>query len=107
MKENTDEAQARTKAQMILKVQTGILSASEAAKALGISRKTYYKWEKRGLSAMLKGLCERSCGRPARGRDEEKEHLEKEARNLKKELSGHQRKQKLRDDLRSESKKKG
>ena len=43
----------REKAEMILKVRGGLMSAAEAARKLGISRKTYYKWERRGLEAMM------------------------------------------------------
>jgi len=32
------------------------MTATEAAKQLGVSRKTYYKWEQRGLEALLDGL---------------------------------------------------
>jgi transposase len=82
------------------------MSASEAAKVLGVSRKTYYKWEKRGLAGMLESLCERSSGRPAVGRDPEKEALRKESRKLKKELCRQQRKQRLRSAAESDPKKK-
>jgi transposase len=75
-------AQARRRADLILKVHSGLITASAAAKALGVSRKTYYKWEKRALEGMLKGLCERNSGRPASNRDEEKERLRKKVQEL-------------------------
>ena len=37
----------RQRAQLIMQVQNGLLSAQEAARQLRISRKTYYKWERR------------------------------------------------------------
>lgn len=40
------------------------MTATQGAAALGISRKTYYKWENRALGAMLGGLEDRDCGRP-------------------------------------------
>jgi hypothetical protein len=40
------------------------MTATEGAAALGISRKTYYKWENRALGAMLDGLENRATGRP-------------------------------------------
>jgi hypothetical protein len=40
------------------------MTATEGAAALGISRKTYYKWENRALGAMLDGLEDRDAGRP-------------------------------------------
>ena len=60
------KAQARSRAEMILKVRTGLLTATAAAEALGISRKTYYEWEERGLKAMLQELEDQEPGRPAR-----------------------------------------
>ncbi len=40
------------------------MTATEGAAVLGISRKTYYKWENRALGAMLDGLEDRETGRP-------------------------------------------
>ena len=40
------------------------MTATEGAAALGISRKSYYKWENRALGAMLDGLEDRDNGRP-------------------------------------------
>lgn len=59
-------AHVRKRAEVIMKVRCGLLSATQAAKELGVSRKTYYKWEKRGLSALLDGLAEKDSGRPRR-----------------------------------------
>ena len=58
------ETKARQRAEIIMKVRSGLLTATEGAAALGISRKTYYKWENRALDAMLDGLEERETGRP-------------------------------------------
>ena len=55
---------ARERASMILKVRSGQMTVIEAAAALGISRKTYYEWEQRGLKAMLKELEDHKPGRP-------------------------------------------
>lgn len=55
---------ARKRAEMIMKVRSGLMTAAEAARALGVSRKTYYKWEQRGLAAMMGGLEEKTSGRP-------------------------------------------
>jgi len=40
------------------------MTATEGAATLGVSRKTYYKWENRALGAMLDGLEDRDTGRP-------------------------------------------
>ena len=47
-----------------MKVRCGLMTATEAAHLLGVSRKTYYKWEQRGLAALLEGLQEQTGGRP-------------------------------------------
>jgi predicted site-specific integrase-resolvase len=92
---------------MILKVRGGAMNAAEAARALGISRKTYYKWEKRGLAAMLEGLCERSSGRPALPCDGAKETLERTEAELEKERMRRQKSEEIRTLLRAEGEKKG
>ena len=77
-KRPTPEQAARQRAEVIMKVRCGLMNASQAAKQLGISRKTYYKWEQRGLSALLGGLTDQCPGRPIRPVDQEKEGLEKQ-----------------------------
>jgi transposase len=57
--------QARRRAEIILQVRNGTISASEGAKRLGVSRKTYYEWERKGLSALLDALKDGAAGRPA------------------------------------------
>lgn len=47
-----------------MKVRCGLMTASEVARQLGVSRKTYYKWEQRGQTALLEGLSDHSAGRP-------------------------------------------
>lgn len=85
----------RQKAELILKVRAGLMSATEAAKELGISRKTYYKWEQRALEALMEGLCERSPGRPHGDSDTEKEELKRRVRKLEKELERREQAAKL------------
>ena len=58
------KAAARLRAEAILKVRAGLMTATAAAAALGVSRKTYYQWEKRGLQAMLGQLEDQAAGRP-------------------------------------------
>ena len=55
---------AKNRAEVIMKVRSGFLTATEGAALLGISRKTYYKWENRALGAMLSELEEKKAGRP-------------------------------------------
>ena len=63
-KQKSPQEKARLRAQLIMKVRCGLMTASEAARQLGVSRKTYYKWEQRGLSALLDGLSDQTPGRP-------------------------------------------
>jgi len=60
----TPEAQARRRAQLIVEVRSGKKTAALAAAELGVSRKTWYKWENRGLEAMVAALTDRPTGRP-------------------------------------------
>lgn len=50
----------------IMKVQTGLWTATEAARRLGIARKTYYQWETRAMTGMRSALIRRKPGRPSR-----------------------------------------
>jgi excisionase family DNA binding protein len=45
----TTQEKARLRAEVIMKVRCGLMTAQQAAEYLGVSRKTYYKWEQRGL----------------------------------------------------------
>jgi hypothetical protein len=44
------QEKARLRAEVIMKVRCGLMTAQQAAEQLGVSRKTYYQWEERGLS---------------------------------------------------------
>ena len=107
MSSQSQREQARQRAEMILKVRGGQMTAQEAARALGISRKTYYKWEQRGLAAMLEGLCERSSGRPASRPDGEKESLKTKVGQLEMELKEQEQRQQIRTLLQADGEKKG
>jgi len=60
---------------LIMRVQTDQLTASEAARQLGVSRKTFYQRFQRGLAGMTAALAPRPAGRPGKERDAEKEEL--------------------------------
>ena len=68
---------ARLRAEVIMKVRTGLMTATEAAKQLGVSRKTYYKWEKRFLKAMMNSLTEKNSGRKTTEVEQGKEGMKK------------------------------
>ena len=66
------------RAEMIMKVRCGLMTAAQAAARLGVSRKTYYKWEQRGLAALLDGLSDHRPGRPASRSDDQRLDLERQ-----------------------------
>ena len=68
----------RLRAEMIMKVRCGLITAAQAARRLGVSRKTYYKWEQRGLNGLLDGVTDQSPGRPAGASDEHRQALERQ-----------------------------
>ena len=84
MSQNRPQEQARHRAEVIVQVQSGQLTATEAARQLGVSRKTYYQWERRALEAMIGSLQEKAGGRPSKPRDEQKEQLRKRLEALEK-----------------------
>jgi len=88
MRDPTDpQALARQRAQLIMQVRSGILTAEAAARQLQISRKTYYKWERRALAAMVSALGNRDQGRPARPIDPEKAALRRQTQALQDRLT--------------------
>ena len=76
------EMPARRRAALIVQVQCGQITATEAAAQLGVSRKTYYAWEKRALAALVASQQDRPGGRPATPRDPEKEMLQQRTQEL-------------------------
>jgi len=78
---------ARERAMVILDVHSGVLTAKEGAKLLGVSRKTYYEWEEKGLKAMARALENHTAGRPPALIDLEKEILRGQIRELEKKLN--------------------
>ena len=65
-----------------MQVQSGVITATEAAEQLGISRKTYYQWEKRALQALVEALRDRPGGRPATPTDPEQEAVQQQKQEL-------------------------
>ena len=77
---------ARERALVILHVRSGALTATEGAKLLGVSRKTYYEWEEKSLKAMAQALENHAAGRPTSLIDLEKEALRERIQELEKKL---------------------
>ena len=63
--------------------RSGKITATEGARRLGISRKTYYQWEQRGLAGMMSALEDGPSGRPAKRPDPKIRELESANEELK------------------------
>jgi transposase-like protein len=100
------QALARQRAQLIMQVQNGLVSAQEAARQLGISRKTYYKWERRALAAMVEALGNREHGRPPLPVDPEKQALQRQSQELQAQLQVMEQTVRIRQLLEQPDKKK-
>jgi DNA-binding XRE family transcriptional regulator len=100
------QALARQRAQLIMQVRSGVLTAQEAARQLGISRKTYYQWERRALAAMVEALGHRPPGRPPRPIDPEKEALARQTQELQAKLQVLEQTEQIRQRLEQADKKK-
>jgi hypothetical protein len=100
------QALARQRAPLIMQVRSGVLSAQEAARPRGISRKTYYQWERRALAAMVEALGNREQGRPPRPIDPEKEALPRQTQELQAKLQVLEQTERIRQRLEQADKKK-
>ncbi len=99
------QALARQRAQLIMQVRSGVVTAEEAARQLGVSRKTYYKWERRALAAIVEALGDRGQGRPPRPVDPEKEALRRQTQELQARLEVLEQTERLRQLLAQPDKK--
>lgn len=92
-------AKARQRAELIFKVRSGQMTATEAAQTLGISRQQYYQWEQRALQALLNALEDQPTGRPKTPTDPEKESLQHRVQQLEKQVQKQQEREQLRQFL--------
>ncbi len=90
---------ARLRAEVIMKVRCGLMTAGEAACLLGVSRKTYYKWEQRGLAGLLSSLTDQASGRPCQPVDSQKQSLQQQLENAHRECAILKHKMALQDVL--------
>jgi transposase len=79
--------EARQRALLILQAQTGQLSATAAAQQMGLSRKSYYQWEKRALAALLEAVQPQAPGRPSLTPDPEKAALRQRVAHLEQQVA--------------------
>jgi transposase len=87
--EQTEE-QARQRAAVIWRVRSGAITARQAARELGVSRKTYYQWEARAMEGMLAALKNQPAGRPVRidaAQQQEQQLLTSRIQTLEQELT--------------------
>lgn len=105
MASTSEHALARQRAQLIMQVRSGVVTAEAAAQQLGVSRKTYYKWERRALAAMVAALGNRDQGRPPRPIDPEKEALRRQTQELQAKLQVLEQTERLRQQLSAPDKK--
>lgn len=99
MSESRDNELARKRAAVIFAVRSGRITAEEGAKQLGVSRKTYYEWERRALEAMTDALENGASGRPRMPIDPEKERLQEEIAELQNKLFVAEKTVEVRDML--------
>ena len=92
-------AKARQRAEVILKVRSGQMTATEAAQSLGISRQQYYQWEQRALQAFLAALENQPTGRPKTPTDPEKAALQRRVQQLEQQVQQQQQREQLRQLL--------
>lgn len=79
----TPTSQALRRAEVIVQVRAGLLTATAGAARLGISRKSYYQWEARALRALLASQECGPTGRPRKARqDPEKAELQRRIARL-------------------------
>ena len=93
------QEKARLRAEVIMKVRCGLMTAQQAAEQLGVSRKTYYQWEQQGLSALLSSLADKASGRPSQPVDSEKQALERQLEQAHRQCAILQHKMALKDVL--------
>ena len=76
------DPKALLRTELIVKVRAGLMTAKAAAETLGVSRKTYYKWEKKGLQAMLAAGQNDTAGRPSKEERKEVRALRRKVKTL-------------------------
>ncbi len=99
MSDSEDKELALKRAAVIFAVRSGQITAEEGARRLGVSRKTYYEWERRALEAMTEAMENKAPGRPSTPQDEEKQRLQDEIAELRNKLFVAEKTVEVRDML--------
>ncbi len=95
----TKERQARQRMLLMLQVQAGIKTATEAAQELGVSRQTFHQWEKRGMHALFQAMEEQPPGRPVTPGNPQVEELQEKVLRLEHQLAATEEVARLRKEL--------
>lgn len=90
---------SQRRASLILQVRAGQITAQQAAQQLGISRQAFYKWEKRGLQALMQALEDQAPGRPKASADPEKDQLKDRVEQLERQVRLYEQRDHLRQLL--------
>lgn len=85
-KSSLQDEKAKLRANLLLEVTAGKITATQAAERLGVSRKTWHEWQARGLAALFAAMQDRPTGRPPTPVDEEAERLAKELEDKHREV---------------------
>jgi transposase len=93
------DPKAQERALLIMQVQAGVITATAAARQLGISRKTYYQWEARALHGLLEAVTQQPPGRPRQADRPKERQLEQKVQQLQKALDQAQESQEIRAAL--------
>ena len=99
MSDSEDKELARKRAAVVFAVRSGQITAEEGAHRLGVSRKTYYEWERRALQAITEAMEDKAPGRPSIPQDEEKQRLQAEIAELQNKLFVAEKTVEVRDML--------
>lgn len=90
---------SQLRASLILQVRSGQITAQQAAQQLGISRQAFYKWERRGLKALMRALEDQPAGRPRSLTDPEKDQLKNRVEQLEHQVQLYEQRDNLRQLL--------
>jgi len=90
---------SQLRASLILQVRAGQITAQQAAQQLGISRQAFYKWERRGLKALMGALEDQAPGRPKASTGPEKDQLKHRVEQLERQVQLYEQRDNLRQLL--------
>lgn len=99
MSDSEDKELALKRTAVVFAVRSGQITAEEGARRLGVSRKTYYEWERRALQAMTAAMEDKAPGRPSTPQDEEKQRLQEQIAELQNKLFVAEKTVEVRDML--------